>query len=169
MDTISGAAVAYLSGVEAVTSLLGTFTDPTNSGEPYLFDSDILVTLEGTSQAAVVLTSAGIMQTPPQLGSQRFERLSVEIYADPQRDSDRNVIVSSALTIQRVEAIFSQVHAVLQRLDPDLQVWGDMVTASCQLLAENQAMPVSDGDLMQRKQAFYGVLVTGWTDVVLTP
>lgn len=167
MDSVSQAAVAYLSGLPDLVSKFGAFTDLANAGVPWIFDSDLIVTLEGTGQAALVLTSSGIMQTPPQLGSQRFERLMVELYVDPQRDVNRNVTVTSAFTLRTVEALFTLVHQVLQRLDPDTQVWGDMVTNACQQLGESQADRVSDGDQMFRKQAFYGVGVVGWLDSVV--
>jgi hypothetical protein len=167
VDNIAQAAVKYLAGQASVLAQLGTFPvgDPA-AGQAYLFQTELKVTLEGTSAAALVLTPAGSMAAPTLLGTARFQRLSVEIYVDPVRDANRNVVEDAALTGVRGDQVFSVVHARLQRTDPDTQEWGDMITSTCTLLLEGDFAAVSDGNMMLRKQSFYGLTVNGWTDII---
>lgn len=168
MDDIASGCVRYLSGFSDVTSLLGSFSnsDPVtaNQGRPWIFSGDPLVTLEGTSAAALVCIDLGGWQAPPQLGTWRFGRLVVQVYVDPARDGSRNITETSALTVNRGNAVFAAVQFRLQRTDPDTVTWGDMVTTGCQLLSDGQWAAVPDGDHLLVKQAFYGVSWSGWTD-----
>jgi len=167
-DDIASGAVKYLSGFSDVTSLLGSFSgsDPVtaNQGKPWIFNADPLVDLEGTSSVALVCADYGGWQAPPQLGTWRFGRLSVQIYADPARDSNLNITETSALTIARGNAVLAAMQFRLQRTDPDTVLWGDMVTTGCQLLTDGPWLAVPDGDHMLVKQTFYGVSWSGWTD-----
>jgi hypothetical protein len=164
-DDIASGAVQFLTQFPDVTTLLGAFsnTDPitSNAGRPWIFNADPLVTLEGSSAAGIVCADLGGWQAPPQLGTWRFGRLAVAIYIDPARDSLRNVTETSALTINRGNAVFAAVQYRLQRTDPDVVVWGDLVTTGCQLLSDGPWQPVPDGDHLLVKQAFYGVSFTG--------
>ena len=114
MQDISGGAVDYLSGFPAVTAAVGAFAhnDPVNPDVPYIFDSDLLVTLEGTSKAAIVCEGMGGWGTPEVYSTARFHRLSVRVYVDPLRDSDRNIVESSGLTRVRGMAAWAAVDHV---------------------------------------------------------
>ncbi len=168
MDDVASGAVQFLAQFADVTSLLGSFSvsDPitANQGKPWIFNGDPLVTIEGSSAAALVCSDFGGWQAPPQLGTWRFGRLSVQVYIDPARDSGRNITETSALTVNRGNAVFNAVQFRLQRTDPDTIVWGDMVTVSCQLLSDGAWLALADGDHLLVKQSFYGVAWSGWTD-----
>ena len=168
MDDIASGSVRYLAGFTDVTWLLGSFPsgDPitANAGKPWIFNADPLVTLEGSSSAAVVCADLGGWQAPPQLGTWRFGRLAVAVYIDPARDSGLNITETSALTANRGNAVFNAVQFRMQRTDPATVLWGDMVTTGCQLLSDGPWAAVGDGDHMLAKQAYYGVSWTGWTD-----
>lgn len=168
MDDIASGACRYLASFSDVTALLGSFsnTDPitANQGKPWIFNGDPLVTLEGSSAAALVCTDFGGWQPPPQLGTWRFGRLAVQVYIDPARDSSRNITETSALTVNRGNAVFNAVQFRLQRTDPDVIVWGDMATTGCQLLTDGLWGAVPDGDHLLVKQVFYGISWSGWTD-----
>lgn len=168
-DDVASGCVQFLAAQPKITDLTGAFaaSDPVtgDASLPYIFRSDLLVTLEGTSAAAIVCTPAGSMATPPPLGTARHERLSVAIYVDPARDSARNVTESSGLTVQRGEALFTELHALLHRTSTESVLWGDMITVACALLAKGQFLSVPDGGGMQRQESFYGVTVWGWTDI----
>jgi hypothetical protein len=171
LDDVASGAVRYLAGIPAVTSLLGAFasTDTLNANLPYIFQENQLVVLQGTSAAGLVCSVSGQWNAAIPYGTQRFSRLSVEFYVDPQRDADLNVTETPGLTIKRGEQLFATVNSYLHRRNPDTQVWGDLVTASCVLLAEGEfvKMPTGDGDWLQYKQSLYGVGFTGWTDVAI--
>jgi hypothetical protein len=168
MDDVASGCVQVLAGFADVTSLLGSFpsNDPigTNAGRPWIFSADPLVVFEGSSAAGIVCSDLGGWQAPPQLGTWRFGRLGVEIYIDPARDVGRNVTETSAITINRGNAVFAAVQFRLQRTNPDAVTWGDMVTTSCQLLSDGPWLAVADGDHLLVKQALYGVSFSGWTD-----
>jgi hypothetical protein len=170
MDDIATGCVQYLATFSDVTSLLGSFsnTDPViaNQGKPWIFNADPLVTLEGSSAAALVCSEFGSVTTPQRLGTERYGRLSVQLYVDPARDSSRNITETSALTKNRGNALFNAVQFRLHRTDNDAVVWGDLVTTGCRLITDGPWLPVPDGDHLLVKQAFYEVSFSGWTDVV---
>lgn len=170
MDDVGSGAAKYLSGFSDVTSLLGSFslTDPVtgNQGQPYLFNSDLLVDLKGTTAAALVLSDFGGWSAPPMLGSQRFRRLRVDVYQDALRDAEGNVSVSTEGMVNLANAVFNAVQRHLHRRDPDTVVWGDLVTFACQLITEPQFVKVPDGDWGMLGTAYYGVSYSGWTDAV---
>jgi hypothetical protein len=173
VDDVASGAVQFLAGISAVTGLLGAFpgTDPVvaNQGRPYIFLENPLVVLQGSSLASLVCSDAGSWSNAIPYGTQRFTRLSVEFYVDPQRDANLNVTETPGATKLRGEALFATVNSFLHRRDADVQVWGDMVTASCVLLAEGEfaQVPQPDGDWLAYKQAYYGVGMTGWVDVAI--
>lgn len=169
MDTVASGAVQYLSGISAVTSVLGTFgsapSDPPSfHGQPYLFDSDLIVTLKGTSQVAFVFSDYGGFGLPAPLTTPRYVRLSLEIYVDPLRDAGGQFTETSGLVAKRGKAAWYVVDKYLHRTSGDSQTWGDVVTVSCQRLTEPQFVRLPDGDGMQRAQVFYGVNAFGFTD-----
>ncbi len=153
-----------------MTGLLGSFslTDPNvaNQGKPWLFSdtsAGVLTRVKGTSAAALVCSDFGGWSVPPQLGTQRFRRLRVDIWIDPVRNSNQ-VTESSSITTNRGLAVFNAVQFRLQRTDPDTQLWGDLVTFACQLLTEPQFSAVPDGDYLQLGSSYYGLSTSGWTD-----
>jgi len=171
MDDVASGAVRYLAQSSAIRSLLGFIpaSDPNqaNVGQPFIFRANLLATLEGTSQAAIVCSDFGGFEAPVEYSTQRFQRLSVEFYVDALRDSSNNVIESPGATAGRCNNIFSVVHGYLQRRDPETIVWGDLVTLGCALRAEGRTQPSPDGDWMQYKQVFYEVRLGGFTDIAL--
>lgn len=171
MDDVGTGAVRYLSQFADVTSLLGFFPvsdpNPSNAGQPWLFSdttAGVLARLEGTSQCAVVCSDFGGWTAPAPLGTGRFRRLRVDIWVDPLRDVNNNVLESSSLTTNRGLAVFNAVQFRLHRTNPDTVTWGDLVTYGCQLLTEPQFTVVPDGDYLQSAPAYFGVMFSGWTD-----
>lgn len=165
MDDAATGAVQYLASFPDVTSLLGSFsgTDPVtaNQGKPWIFNTDPLVTLEGSSSAALVVSEFGSTTTPLRLGTERHARLSVQVYVDPARDGSRNITETAALTKARGNAVFNAVQFRLHRTDNDAVAWGDLVTTGCVLVAEGPWADVPDGDHLLVKQAFYEVSWSG--------
>jgi hypothetical protein len=165
VDTISSGAVKYLSGFSDITSLLGSFTDAgPNFGLPFLFQEDLLVSLEGSSSMAIVCSDEGgwgAMAGP--LTTPQYMRLSVELYADPLRDSSFNILESKGSVHQRTATLWATINTHLHRTNPDSVLWGDLRTTSCELLTRPTPQPVPDGDLMQVWQSYYGVTVLGAT------
>lgn len=177
MDTISTGAVRYIATLTDVTALLGSFpaTDTVNGGQPYLFAEDIDVTISGTASAALVCSDMGTTSAAPPLTTPQFFRLAITIWVDPLRDSAFNFTESAGATIKRGKKIFTQLNFHLHRTTGDTQQWGDIVTASSQLLIGPQFAAVRDlgPPGMQERgttshpqvgTAYYGVSVFGYTD-----
>lgn len=171
MDNVASGAVKYLVTFSDVTSLLGSFSpsdpNPGFAGKPWLFSDNnqgVLKVMEGTSAAGVVCGDAGGWDVPPPMGTVRMRRLRVDIWVDPLRDVNANVIETSAITAGRGMAVFNAVQFRLHRTDPDAVTWGDLVTTGCQLLTDPQFLPVADGDWLLRGTAYYGVTFSGWSD-----
>lgn len=169
-DDVASGAAKYLSQFSDVTTLLGSFSlsDPNVSlrGVPWLFNSNLLVNLKGTRQAALVLSDFGTWTAPLQLSGARNRRLKVDIYQDAQRDIEGNIIQTDAATNNLVMHIFNALHLRLQRRDNDTVIWGDMVTYACQVIAEPMASRIPDGDWGMLGTAVYGVSFSGWTDTL---
>ena len=171
MDDVASGAVLILRTYPDVTALLGSFpqtdTNPGFAGQPWIFKDDILIRAEGqsivygTSALALVCSDAGGWGEPMPLTTPRYNRLQVDIWADPQRDAFHNIIETSGVTRQRIKACFATLNFHLHRTDPDMQLWGDLRTAGCQLLTEPAAQPVPDGDGVLKATAYYGVSVFG--------
>jgi hypothetical protein len=181
LDNVSSGAYKYLITFPSVTSLVLAFplTDPItpNAGKPYIFDqpqgtapgaTGPLATMEGTSGVAIVLGDMGGWSAPAAGSSMRFQRLSVEVWVDPLRDSGRNISESPGATVRRGRQCFDAIHKALQRQEAGgAIVWGDLVTVGCSLLNEPQFVVVADGDQMYRGPAMYGVTVAGHSDALV--
>lgn len=172
MDDVASAAYKYLSGVTAVTSLLGSFPGSdavaVNRGKPYLFKDEMIVLLQGTQAACIVLSAMGSWNTADDLVTPRYPRLSVDIYVDPLRAAG-NVLETAGATKGRGETLFTTLNHYLHRTDPQPQIWGDMVTTSCKLMAAPQFALIvgqNEGDRQVHGQAFYAVSFFGYTDAV---
>jgi hypothetical protein len=172
MDDVSSGAVAYISTLTDVLALIGAFpaddSNPANRNVPWVFKEDILCTVEGSSKAAIVCRQAGGWGAARPLNTERFMRLMVDLWVDPDRDSGFNVQASSGAVIKKADQIFSVLNSHLHRRNPQAVAWGDLVTTSCDLLAEPGPWEmVPDGDYCIKGTATYGVLSYGWTDVAV--
>src|SRR6516164_8825296 len=112
MDTVASGAVKTLVALTDVTALAGYFTDAVNHGVPWIFNTDVLVTIEGASvtygsqACAIVCADAGGWGEPQPLTTPRFNRLQVDFWVDPLRDSGHSVTETSGATIARGKALF---------------------------------------------------------------
>jgi hypothetical protein len=182
-DDLASAAVKYLTTLQAVTSLVGSFPLPgdsstVNAGTPFIFAEDLSVPIQGTSQAALVCSEGGGWQEPLDYSTAAYRRLGVEVFVDPQRDANLNVTESSAITRRRGRFLLDTVRSYLHwaSLDPRIQVWGDLVIVGSQLLAEGEFFRLADtgaptgststysGDGIEWCQVYFGCCVYGRTD-----
>jgi hypothetical protein len=169
LDDVATGAVQYLSQYSDVTDLLGALsdTDPIipNRGRPWIFSGvqgDILVTIEGSSQAGLNCHYGGGWAVPDPLTTPRFMRLGIDIWVDPSRDSGNNIQESSGTTQQRGNSIFDAIQNRLQIKDPDQGMWGNLRVVGCQLLSEPANWTaVNYGDHALMATAWWGVLVFG--------
>lgn len=161
MDDVVSGAVQHLLAQSAAVAAVGAFpSDHPWAGQPYIFQRQLFQRMEGTGSQAAVLSYVGGW-SPPERGSQAvFSRLSVELYADPVRDTTGN-IVSPAETEARTRATWSVFDSFLHWLDPDVQKWGDLVICTSSRLTEPTVYLVPDGDGLLRAQWFYAVEEVG--------
>lgn len=153
-DVVQGC-VKYLSEFPEVTAFLATFED----GEHYLFQYEMQGVVETTSKAAVVISRNGSWSSPNYHNTAKFPRLSVEVWVDPLRDGENNVI-EPIESRRRAFFLLDQIDKRLHRPQGGApQFWGTVRTIESTRLGEPVLYAVPDGDSMLRGQVFYGVTV----------
>lgn len=180
-DSVAGGAVKYLATLPDVVAAVGAFPasdpNPVNASKPWIFNTDLLQTVEGTGKVALVCRNFGGVSVAAPLTTPRLLRLAIDIWVDPARDTAGNGSESGGATVGRGLAVFSLLHLHLQRRDPAPVIWGDLVTVGCELLTEPQFFAVSDrgnpapsttgwSNRPQLGTAFYAVSVFGYTDAL---
>jgi hypothetical protein len=169
-DTAGSGCARYLKSLPDVCALVGAFPADdsigANAGQPYIFhvgdDGELLVRLEGTSQIALGVTCSGSFQAGTPGSTLHYERVSIEFWADPIRDTAGNIMETHGLTHDRAHNVFDVVDSHLHRREPGLnEVWGDLVTVACWRMVAPDFYPVPDGDGMMRGQAYYAVTSSG--------
>lgn len=153
-DDIVQAAVKWLQSFTDVKAVLGTEPGTTT---PYLFQNTLQAPIEGSSTTAAVISRAGGWTVPNEHNTMRFPRLSLEIWADPQRDDGGNENEPGEV-YRRAEAAFLAIDKRLHRPHTEVQMWGTLRTLGCSRLTEPIVYPVPDGNGMLRLQTFYAVV-----------
>jgi hypothetical protein len=169
-QSASAGLTRYLKTLTPVTELVGAFPadDPVgaNAGQPWIFHvgeaGELLVRLEGTSECAIAVSCAGSFQAGTPGSTLQYERLSVEVWADPLRDAGGNVMETSGGTHDRAHVLFDHLDSFLHRREPgDNVVWGDVITVACWRMVYPDFYLVPDGDGMMRGQGYYAVTTSG--------
>lgn len=150
-DFVAGA-TEYLLDKHDVTQLLGV----TDAGTPWLFQHSLIVAVEGSSSVAAVLSRAGSWTSANEYNTLRFPRLSVELWIDPIRTAEQDVIdVTEAW--RRAEKVFKTFDRHLHRARGGVEWWGDVRTLSSSRQTEPTIYAVPNGDGMLRAQFFYAI------------
>lgn len=126
------------------------------TGDPWIFQHSLWVTVEGSSSSAAVLSCQGGWASPNRHNSMRFPRLGLEIYVDPLRDPGGNLIEPGE-THRRLDYVYRSFDTQLHRPAGDTVFWGALRVISSTRLIEPVSYPVPDGGGMLRLQTFYGV------------
>ncbi len=154
-DDIVQAAATWLLGFPDVVSALGTFVIdgvPT----PGLFQYSNWVNIGGSSSTSCVIDSEGGWAAANPHNTLRFPRLSINVWADPIRDSINNN-ADSGEARRRATQTFWTIDRHLHRAQGGSQIWGDLRTVDCVRLTEPTLYIVPDGDGLVRLMAYYGV------------
>lgn len=177
VDDVASGGYWYLAGLPDVVAIVGSFPadDPLNAGVPWIFVRNILTRMEisaivkGSRAVALVLANAGQSSTPSAASTARFQRLEVDIWVDPLRDSNGNV-TSPGEELSRMLSVFAVLDSHLHRVatDQNTQQWGDLITVSCVRMTEPQPYPVPDGDGLVRGVVFYDVGTFGNWDPTIS-
>lgn len=153
-DHLVQGVVKWLQGFSDVLEVLGATTV---SHVPYLFQTNLWVTMEGSQSTAAVFSRAGGWAGPNLHNTMRFPRIQLEIFADPLRDTG-NRVTDPGEVERRIDAVHKIIDRHLHRPQNGVQWWGSVRTIGCTRLAEPTVYPVPEGGGLQRLQAFYGVI-----------
>jgi hypothetical protein len=151
-DLVQGA-VKYLTPLPDIRAVLGRYP---MADEPYLFQHQWWVNLEGTGSTGLRVFRDGGWSTPNLHNTMRFHRLGLELHCDPLRDTDKNT-VEPGETYRRIEAAYRAVDRRMHRPQGGDMWWGTRITMACLRLAEPVVTTVPEGDGMLRLLVFYGV------------
>jgi hypothetical protein len=172
-DDVASGVYYYLSSLPDVLSVIGSFPadDPDNAGVPWIFVRNVYTRMEdvsivkGSQAVALVLCYMGQSASPLDMSTVRFQRLEVDIWVDPLRDSMGNVTRPSE-TEGRGLDVYAVVDSHLHRVATDqmTQQWGDLITTGSVRLTEPVWYAVPDGDGLIRGACFYNVSCFGWYD-----
>lgn len=178
IDDVASGAVKYLKTFSSLTSLLGSYpaSDAVNGGKAFIFRTTgdsyrgTLARVQGTQSSALVVSTFGSYQAAMPMTTPRFQRLSVEVFTDPLRDSDLNITETPGGTELRCRQVLSQVIFTLQRTDPETIAWGSLLTTGCQFLTEGPVMMLTgaEGDGLMHVQVFFGVDTFGYVNGVIS-
>lgn len=151
-DLVQGC-VKFLKGCLDVVAALSHYPD---SDEPYLFQHQLFLAMEGTSGSAVVITNAGSIASPNPHNTMRSTRLGVLIHVDPRRDSGGNV-TDPGEAQRRLQFVYRALDWRLHRPQGGQQMWGTVRTITSTRLNEPQPNPVADGGGLLSAVVFYAV------------
>lgn len=149
-DIVSGA-VTYLGSKPDIIDSLGS-----DEEGPWLFQYNLWTMVEKSGSTAAVIAHEGGWATANPYNTLRFPRLSLAIWADPQRDAGNNAILPGEVQ-RRVNAVYEVFDKYLHRVAGAEQMWGSIRTVSCVRITEPNILRVPDGDGTLRLLVYYAV------------
>jgi hypothetical protein len=170
MDNVGGGAYHYLITLPDVLGLIGSFPadDPDNPSVPWVFVHNLYTRMEaqsivkGTQAVALVCINMGLGSAVLDYSTSRWQKLEIDIWVDPLRDSLGNVTEPSE-TYHRGLDIFAVLDSHLHRASSGdkTQVWGNLVTINGIRSTEPVSYPVPDGDGLIRTVCFWDINTFG--------
>lgn len=153
-DDIVTGCVKWLRAKTDVTDAVDTFQIGGQIG-PGIWGYRLWTRMEGSSKTSVVISHDGGWAAPNMHNTLRFPRLVLNVWADPQRDAQKNDV--DPWVQRRANRVFEVVDKHLHRITGPEMYWGDLRVVSCVRLTEPIRYPTPDGDGLIRLQAFYAV------------
>lgn len=150
-DLLSGAA-QYLLSLPDVVAVVGAFPDST----PYIWQETPGINFEREATVGIVVTTSAI-GISDDAHTQHFERLGIEFWVGPIRDSVSGQVVEPAETRRRLMAAYRKVDRYLHRTNPSTQYWGTVRTHSSERIGEIDRYSPEDGKEILIGQVFYVV------------
>jgi hypothetical protein len=166
MDDVASGVYYYLTSLPDVLAVTGSFPadDQDNANVPWIFVRNVYTRMEdmsivkGSQAVALVCCYMGQASSPLDSSTVRFQRLELDIWVDPLRDSMGN-ITSPAETESRGLGVFGLLDSHLHRVNTDqmTETWGDLITVGSLRMTEPVWYEVPDGDGLIRGACFYSV------------
>lgn len=153
-DDIVQGAVEFLTTKTDLLALVGS--DVPNGIPHFLFQYKLWTEIGGSESTAVVVSSDSGWAGPNLHNTLKFPRLTVEIYADPQRDAVGNA-TDQGDHYRRLAAVFRVIDNYLHRPEGGSQMWGTLRTVSSARLVEPTINLVADGNGLVRMVIQYAV------------
>jgi hypothetical protein len=123
----------------------------------WVFQDKLQTRIEGTSSVAMVVSQTGGWAAPMDSSKFAMPRITVEYYADPQRDANHAVTVQDAR--HKIYAAHDAVDEFLHSTDSREQYWDTLRIVSTSRLAEPIYAPWGDTDGAMQAQVQYGVVL----------
>lgn len=157
MDIVA-AARQHLLTSDRLVSLLGSgkgfdcwlFVGADDMAKPF-------VNMEGTQSACVLIREQGGWASPNQHNTMAFPQLVVEVYIDPVRDFQGNVLTPDLKP--RFQPIHEEISRLLHRPQGKDEVWGDVRTLGSQQMDLWTYFRFTDTDGVGVSRATFGVVV----------
>lgn len=151
-DDLLAGATKYLLSIPEIVALVDF---DAAVGGAFIWQEKPLVNIERRPVVAIVVTTSAI-GIDDEVHSQHFERLGIEIWVGPIRDSMGNVIEPSE-TRRRLMKVYRTVDRYLHRTDPHVQQWGTVRTFSSERIGSIDRYSPDDGNEILIGQVFYVV------------
>lgn len=153
-DIVSGA-VKYLRAQPEIVAAVSTYVI---SGRPTagVFQYRPWAKIEGSQGTAAILTSEGGWTSPNLSNTLRFPRLTLNIWADPRRN-DQNNVVDPGEVMRRAFATYRVFDKFLHRTGGPEVMFGQLRVISSVRMTEPVTYFVPDGDGLVRCQVIYAV------------
>ena len=152
-QTLVEASRIYLADQPTVKALLGH----DDFWDVWLFTEVLPPVVEGTQGIAAVLTTSGNWAAPNAHNTARFPRLTIDVYADPERDADNNLTDND--TPQKIEEAFQVFNKLLHRPSAEVVYYDGIRVLGSTSEGEPLLFPVPDGPGMRRARFSYAVML----------
>lgn len=141
----------FLVGIPEVTATVGSDLQ----WDSWIFRERLYAMVEGSGEVAVVLNTAGAWTSPNAHNTLRTPRLLIEIYADPTRNSAKQIHERDAG--DKALTTFEAIDRYLHNVSGHATMWDDLRIVKSTRLDEPELFDVPDGDGLIRAQVFYAV------------
>lgn len=149
-DDVTQGLVAYLLQQSDVVNAVGADDE---KGIPYIFQPPIDATvqprpyidMEGTGDAAIVVSQQGSWSSANITNSLRFPRVRIDIWSDSPRDSMGHVTRESEART-RIYYIDNILDNYLHLIDGESRQWRDIAVVSCVRLTDVSIVASRDSD-----------------------
>jgi hypothetical protein len=167
-DNLVSGCAKYLLSIPSVTNILGEFP----SGVPYLFQQTMGVDLQqqggkkwpGNPVTALVIQAAGTWAAPSPLASEMYPKLAIQIWADPTRDANGQVVKQNDAYLA-ADWLYKVVDSYMNRTSSDVVMLGDVTTWGSTRLGDIAYLPrINSDNGVIMGTVYYGLMTSTFFD-----